>query len=192
MTTKTPYGVYLANAMTNLPAFNFPWFFEAEDWLLANTKITKVRNPARMDADQIPLEVMKTIPGYDTGDLSTYVANSSFTLAKAMKRDLLAILKSDGIVLGDRWPTSTGARYERVVAEALDRDIWLLHGTSDDDFELVEETDKLLLTKFLRHYSDHVADPLGVVPSRALLAEMRRRYRVDVKRARDEIESQLA
>jgi hypothetical protein len=200
MTTKKAkpaYGVYLANAMTNIPAFNFPWFFEAEDWLLANTKITALANPARKDLEQIPLEDMVTIPGYDTGDLPTYVANSSFTMANAMEWDLPAILKADGIVLGDRWATSTGARNERLVAEALDRDIWLLHGTSVDDFELVEETDKLLLTTYLRSYTNVVGnvmhDALGAVPPRALLAEIRRRYpQAQFREPLDKIEAQLA
>lgn len=191
--TAKKYGVYLANAMTNIPAFNFPWFFEAEDWLLANTKITAVANPARKDLEQIPLEEMKLIPGYDTGDLPLYVANSSFTMGNAMAWDLPAILGASGIVLGDRWASSTGARYERVVAEALDRDIWLLHGTSVDDFELVEETDKLLLTAYLRNYSASSFAGLDSIPPRELLAEMRRRYpHAQFREPLDKIEAQLA
>jgi hypothetical protein len=192
--TAKKYGIYLANAMTNIPAFNFPWFFEAEDWLLANTKITAVANPARKDLESIPVEEMQSIPGYDTGDLPTYVANSSFTMANAMEWDLPAILGASGIVLGDRWASSTGARYERVVAEALDRDIWLLHGTSVDDFELVEETDKLLLTAHLRTYGqDRVLDSLDRYPPRELLTEIRRRYpQAQFRESLDKIEAQLA
>lgn len=146
------YSVYLANAMTNIPAFNFPWFFEAEDWLIGHTPITEVKNPARKDLEQIPLEEMKLIPGYDTGNLPLYVANSSFTMANAMEWDLPAILNSNGIVLGDRWPISTGARYERVVGEALDRDIWLLHGESVADFELERDPSPRDITLFLRGF----------------------------------------
>lgn len=211
--TKAPYGVYLANAMTNIPAFNFPWFFEAEDWLLANTKITAVANPARKDLESIPLEEMQVIPGYDTGDLPTYVANSSFTMANAMEWDLPAIMAANGIVLGDRWATSTGARYERTVAEALDRDIWLLHGTGteDDPFSLEEETDKLVVTTFLRSLgSNSISCPvsttedvaaenllrtaiLGEATPRELLTEMRRRFNhAQFREPLDKIESQLA
>lgn len=210
---KAPYGVYLANAMTNIPAFNFPWFFEAEDWLLANTKITAVANPARKDLESIPLEEMQTIPGYETGDLPTYVANSSFTMANAMEWDLPAIMAAHGIVLGDHWASSTGARYERVVAEALDRDIWLLHGTGteDDPFSLEEEADKLVVTTFLRTLPNEPQprnDDGSLIPTpdraftpavlsqftpRELLAEMRKRYpHAQFREPLDKIESQLA
>jgi Domain of unknown function (DUF4406) len=202
--TAKKYGVYLGNAMTNIPAFNFPWFFEAEAWLLANTHITAVANPARKDLEKIPLEEMQTIPGYDTGDLPTYVANSSFTMANAMEWDLPAILRAHGIVLGDGWPTSTGARYERLVAEALGRDIWLLHGTSDADFELERDPAPLRLTNYLKRYKtvEQVINEeidaatganLHLATPRELLAEVRKRYpHAQFREPLDKIESQLA
>lgn len=153
MATKK-YSVYLAGPMTNIPAFNFPKFFEGEDYLLTCTHVTEVKNPARKDLETIPLEEMKLIPGYGTGDLPTYVANSSFTMANAMEWDLPAILKSNGIVLLDGWEKSTGARYERLVAEALDRDIWLLHGDTEHGWELEADEAKTALTTFLRGFPD--------------------------------------
>lgn len=162
------YPVYLANAMTNIPAFNFPWFFEADDWLVANTHVSHVFNPARKDLETIPLEEMKLIPGYDTGDLPTYIANSSFTMANAMEWDLPAIRASKGIVLGDGWPISTGARYERLVAEALGREVWLLHGTSPADFKLELDSEPEQLTAYLRGFGKTASIP-------ELIAELRGR-----------------
>jgi hypothetical protein len=149
------YWVYLAGPMTNIPEFNFPAFYDATEWLRANG--WGVFSPAEKDLEQIPADEMKHIPGYAEGDIVKYVANSSFTLANAMEWDLPAIQKSNGIVLLPGWERSTGARYERCVAEALDRDVWLLvkHEQTDEQpasYELVADDNKTQLTDYLRGF----------------------------------------
>lgn len=148
-----PYLVYLANKMTGIPAFNFPWFFDAEDYLV-NDMGWSVLSPARKDLEQIPWDVMQTIKGFDTGDLRAYVENSTFTMANAMEWDLPAIVRANGIVLGEAWVDSTGSRWERVCAEALDRDIWILHGEGPDDFRLERDTAPKQMTEYLSHYPE--------------------------------------
>lgn len=148
-----PYTVYLANAMSNIPAFNFPWFFNAEDYLVEDMG-WDVLSPARKDLEQIPWDVMQTIKGFDTGNLRDYVENSSFTMANAMEWDLPAINRSKGIVLGDAWAKSTGARWERTVAEALARDIWLLHGNGPEDFTLERDPEPNQMTEFMRLFPE--------------------------------------
>ena len=148
----SPYDVYLANRMSSIPEFNFPWFAKAAEYL-RTSRGWGVKNPAEKDLEAIPYEKMVTIPGYDEGDLTKYCANSSFTMSNAMEWDLPAILDSRGIVLGDGWAVSPGARWERLVAEALDRDVWLLHGDgATQPFWLVLDKEPKQLTKFLASF----------------------------------------
>lgn len=146
------YAVYLAGPMSNLPAFNFPQFFDAAAALREELGWT-VLSPAEKDLERIPLAEMELVPGYDTGDLPLYVANSSFTMANAMEWDLPAIMAANGIVLLDGWETSTGARWERIVAEALGRDIWLLkqhQGTAE--WTVVQDREPTQLSDYLRGF----------------------------------------
>lgn len=147
------YAIYLAGPMTNIPEFNFPLFFSGAKYLRDDWGWT-VLSPAEKDLECIPEHEMKLIPGYDTGDLPLYVANSSFTMANAMEWDLPAIMAADGIVLLDGWENSTGARWERIVAEALGRDIWLMHGPASNGllYPPVRELETTLLTDFLRGF----------------------------------------
>lgn len=147
------YSVYLAGPMTNIPAFNFPSFFAVTEWL-RNTVGWEVKSPAEKDLERIPWDEMQTVPGFDTGDLVAYCANSTFTMGNAMEWDLPAIMASDGIVLMAGWERSTGARWERIVAEALDRDIWLLTaGHEGEPYRLTLDTDPRRLTTFLRGFA---------------------------------------
>ncbi len=121
------YTVYLAGPMTNRPGFNFPLFFDAAKQLREQFNYD-VLSPAEKDLEDIPEWLFLQ---NDTGDLARLVRESAengtpFTLKNAMEWDLPAILKSNGIVLLPQWETSTGARWERTVAEALDRDILLM------------------------------------------------------------------
>lgn len=119
------YSVYEAGPMTRIPAFNFPLFFDAAKWL-RNVQGWFVRSPAEKDLDLVPWDKMQEVPGFADGDLQLYIANSPFTMENAMEWDLPAIMASDGIVMLPGWEKSTGARWERTVAEALGRDIWLM------------------------------------------------------------------
>lgn len=150
--TERAYQVYLGNKMTGVPEFNFPWFHDAAAFL-RNVMGWQVKNPAEKDLEQIPYEQMIVTPGYAEGDLAKYVANSTFTMSNAMEWDLPAILESDGIVLGTEWPTSTGGRWERVVAEALDRDIWLIERVEhSDQFNVWRDPEPKQLTQYLAQF----------------------------------------
>ena len=174
----SPYDVYLANRMSGIPEFNFPWFAKAAEYL-RHSRGWGVKNPAEKDLEAIPYEKMVTIPGYEDGDLATYCANSSFTMSNAMEWDLPAILDSRGIVLGDGWAVSTGARWERLVAEALDRDVWLLHGDGSKaaPFLLVLDDEPKRITNFLRDFGEAgTYDTLEVSHSTGeLIRELERR-----------------
>lgn len=145
------YAVYLAGPMTNIPEFNFPLFASAAEYLRSVPGWT-VLSPAEKDLERIPEAAMKLVPGYDTGDLPLYCANSSFTMGNAMEWDLPAIMAAGGIVLLDGWETSTGCRWERTVAEALDRDIWLLHTARNGLYPPVRDQEPKQLTEFLRTF----------------------------------------
>jgi hypothetical protein len=148
----TAYKVYLANRMSNVPEFNFPWFADAAKFL-RETFGWEVANPAEKDLEDIPFEVMSKTPGYDEGDLELYCANSTFTMSNAMAWDLPAILSGDGIVLGPEWHLSTGARWERIVAEALGREVWLLSGSGLSNFYLSKDPIQDRLTQYLKGYT---------------------------------------
>lgn len=152
------YTVYLAGPMTNRPGFNFPLFFDAARALREQFNY-EVLSPAEKDLETIPesLFLQNT-----TGDLPRLVSESAangtpFTLKNAMEWDLPAIQKSNGIVLLPGWETSTGARWERTVAEALDRDILLMKRVSVPEQEPVwllnPDDQQKRLTEFLRGFA---------------------------------------
>lgn len=145
------YAIYLAGPMTNLPEFNFPQFYAAAKFLRDDWSWT-VLSPAEKDLERIPEAEMKLVPGYAEGNLPLYCANSSFTMGNAMEWDLPAIVATQGIVLMDGWETSTGSRWERTAAEALDRDIWLLHTAPGGFYPPVRDQRPKQLTEFLRTF----------------------------------------
>lgn len=150
------YTVYLAGPMTNRPGFNFPLFFAAAKQLREQFNYD-VLSPAEKDLERIPWDEMQRIPGFDEGDLVEYTKHCTFTMANAMEWDLPAIQKSNGIVLLPEWETSTGARWERTVAEALDRDILLMKPVpvaGQDPVWLLSPDDKpKRLTEYLRGFA---------------------------------------
>lgn len=147
------YSVYLAGPMTNIPGFNFPLFFSATAWL--RDRDWEVKSPAEKDLERIPWDQMQDVPGFDTGDLVAYCAHSTFTMSNAMEWDLPAIMNSNGIVLLPGWEKSTGARWERIVAEALARDIWLLDPptASQKKWFLRKDQNPNRLTEYLRDFA---------------------------------------
>lgn len=145
------YSVYLAGPMTNRPKFNFPLFFETEEWLVTELDWF-VRSPAKKDLELISWEEMALVPGFDVGDLVAYVENSPFTMANAMEWDLPAIMASDGIVLLPEWETSTGARWERTVAEALGREVWLMRKDDADEWYVEKDEVQDRMTQYLRGF----------------------------------------
>ena len=89
--------VYLSGPMTGRPAFGFPAFFEAEEFL--KDQGWKVVNPARLDTDLGLASLDEAMPheGY-------------------MKRDLPLLIRCDAIALLPEWWTSKGAKQELSVA----------------------------------------------------------------------------
>lgn len=156
------YKAYLAGPMTNIPAFNFPLFFAATRWLREDNG-WDVLSPAEKDLDLIPWDEMQSVPGFVEGDLSQYVANSKFTMGNAMEWDLPAIMNSNGIVMLPGWEKSTGARWERTVAEALERTVWLLTPVYDVGNDtpvkwiLTVDDVQQRITPFLREFPDSIA-----------------------------------
>lgn len=122
----TPKTVYVSGGMTNLPEFNFPTFHSASAALRAEG--FTVFSPAENDIAELSkrgiLDVTK-VPGYAEGDVSRY--NESIGDTKDLFRwDFKVICEEcSGIVMLPGWEKSTGARWERVVAEALGLDVWL-------------------------------------------------------------------
>jgi hypothetical protein len=92
--------------MRGLPEFGFGVFDAAERILTALGY--ECVSPASMDRDE----------GFDALN-KTGLTLDGFNVYEAMKRDFAAIMECDGIVLLPGWETSSGAKAERVVAEAI-------------------------------------------------------------------------
>lgn len=132
---------YVAGPMRGLPQFNFPAFDSLTRWLrdLGHT----VSNPAEHDREVLGVDVLEGAPGFETGDLAEWTNATGFSFHAAMQWDLQQVLDGDAIVLLPGWENSKGARYERTVAEAAGKRIWLAHSyTTMNDFmgDKVERT----------------------------------------------------
>lgn len=100
--------IYIANAMTGMPNYNFDWFDRARDYLvsLGHDPIS----PADMDRDV----------GFDgEGE-----APAEMTLASCLRRDFAAITDCDAIAFGPDWATSRGARAERQIGGHIGCQFW--------------------------------------------------------------------
>ena len=106
---------YVAGPMRGYEKWNFPAFDRARDKLLARG--IQVISPADLDRAR----------GFSE-DATEFSAES---FAKAMWIDTLALLYCTGIYLLPGWAKSTGAKYERAVADKLAITI-----TYDDDAEI--------------------------------------------------------
>jgi hypothetical protein len=113
--------VYIAGPMRGLP--QFPAF----DTLAADLRGRgwDVANPAEHDREVIGREALESAPGYAKGDIGTWSTSTGFDFHAAMRWDLAQVLERDAIVLLPGWENSTGARYERMVAEAAGKQVWL-------------------------------------------------------------------
>lgn len=100
--------VYIANAMTGKPNYNFEWFDRARDFLLGLGHDPV--SPADMDRDV----------GFDGhGE-----APAAMTLASCLRRDFAVIVTCDAIAFGPDWATSRGARAERQVGQHVGCQFW--------------------------------------------------------------------
>lgn len=102
--------VYIAGPMRGYPQFNFPAFDAARDaWAARGWEVV---SPADMDRQQDGLDENNPSPDQ----------NHSF--AHYMRRDINALLKVDAVAFLPGWEASTGANVEKVVAQALNLDLY--------------------------------------------------------------------
>lgn len=106
--------VYLAGPMRGIPEFNFPAFFDAEDYL--RSKGFDVINPARLDKEA----------GWD--NINSSDADAQAGIRDFARRDVMAMLdQCGGIVLMDGWTRSSGARFEYALACFCGMKLYRLH-----------------------------------------------------------------
>lgn len=103
--------IYIAGPMSGYPEFNFPAFYEAEDfWTECGYEVF---NPARKDEEsQLDPEAFKT------GD-HIKVQEKGFDFKSAYMWDLEHVVKADAIYMLKGWQYSPGAVGEHAVAVAL-------------------------------------------------------------------------
>lgn len=113
--------VYIAGPMRGKPAFNFPAFDEASEWLRAQGH--EVFSPADHDRES----------GFDPSSMAgdENLAALGFDLRAALAADLAWITtEADAVYLLPGWETSSGARAELAAAAALG----LLAATGDAEW----------------------------------------------------------
>jgi hypothetical protein len=149
------YGssVYLSGPMSNIPEFNFPLFDSAAEWLRECGY--KVFSPADNDRAELAkqgIDDVTQVPGYATGDVRQY--NESIGDTKDLFRWDFSVITHEcsGIVFLPGWELSTGARWERVVGEALGLHMGLL-SRDTGDWVLVPDPVQDRLSQHLTNFS---------------------------------------
>lgn len=94
--------LYLSGPMSGLPEFNYPAFEEATQCLRAAGY--DVVSPHELDREA----------GVDPNVEFTHTDRIA-----AMKRDLIAVLESDGVAVLPAWKASTGAQAEVATAHSI-------------------------------------------------------------------------
>jgi hypothetical protein len=123
--------IYIACSMKGHDDFNFPLFFQAEEFL--SSQGYDPVNPAQLDIDAgFPLERLKQLNEAEFKEF----------LNGATKRDLDALQGCDGIVMLPGWESSKGARAEKAVAEWMHRRVGYLWSENGDGFNLTWEDEK--------------------------------------------------
>jgi Domain of unknown function (DUF5664)/Domain of unknown function (DUF4406) len=168
--------LYVSGGMTNIPCFNFPMFDDVEHALvLAGAK--HVWSPAENDRRVLRehgINDVTKVPGYAEGDVSRY--NESIGETKDLFQwDFNTIVNEcTGIVLIPRWELSTGARWERIVAEALNLHIILAHFDDEavpgNEWWFEADPNPQLLTQLLKAATNdwsagHSLNKLGLQPA---------------------------
>jgi hypothetical protein len=108
--------VYLANKMTDLPQFNYPWFDRAATYL-RDVLGWDVQSPAEMDDPATRAAALASPDGRPGSGVSNGETWGDF-LARDVK--LIADGDLDAVVVLPGWERSRGARLETFVACALD------------------------------------------------------------------------
>lgn len=102
--------VYIAGPMRGYPLFNFPAFDAARHaWA---SRGWDVISPADMDRE------------LDGLDPNNPTSNPAHTFAHYMRRDITVLLTVDAVAFLPGWERSTGANVEKVVATALNLDLY--------------------------------------------------------------------
>lgn len=105
--------VYIAGPMSGIPEFNFPAFYEAEEYL--RSLGYDVFNPATKDAEkELDPEA------FETGD-HVLVNERGFDFREAYTWDVTKVIEADGIFMLAGWQHSPGAVGEHAVAVAMKR-----------------------------------------------------------------------
>ena len=105
-----PKSVYLAGPMRHYPRFNFDAFESAMQDL--ESMGIKVISPHKMDLDI----------GFNP---DTDLASQGFCLHDCIRRDVEAILSTEGIVFLPGWEKSLGANAEKAIGHWLERPMFL-------------------------------------------------------------------
>lgn len=122
--------IYIAGPMRGFPKFNFPAFYDAEEWLQA--KGHEVFNPARSDMQTYGADF-----GVDnhTGDEIVAAAQQGFSLREALGRDAAYITGyAEAVYMLTGWEKSTGAKAEWTLAVALGLMIFYQGGLEDWEY----------------------------------------------------------
>lgn len=119
--------IYISGPMRGYEHFNFPAFYECEDYLTggSNTDL-EVINPARKDAEE---DRLGPLP-------STDIDITDEMMYRWMRRDLSDVAACDEIILLPGWRESTGARREYDVARWCGLTAWEYDPTEDVGFRL--------------------------------------------------------
>lgn len=160
---QTGEVLYVSGGMTGFPRFNFDIFDDCE---LALTRLGHATvSPAQHDRSALrrtrPGVSVEDLKGFADGTLSWYYADAGFVHEDLLGWDLTAIVTHcTGIVMLPAWQRSTGAKWERVAAEATAKKVLLAKYRAGDQgykalpgemhwkFEL--DTDQLALTNFMK------------------------------------------
>lgn len=116
---------YIAGPMRGIPKFNFPAFDRLAAHLRGRGWV--VASPAEHDREVLGGEALESAPGFAEGDIGAWTEATGFDFAAAMRWDLQQVLEADAIFLLQGWTYSTGAKYERMVAEATGKQVWLTY-----------------------------------------------------------------
>ena len=123
--------IYIAGPMRGYPNFNFPAFFDTEEWLRA--KGYDVFNPARADNEKYGTDISM---GNVSGSEEQAAAQHGLTIREALGRDADFITqKADAIYMLVGWENSSGAFAEWSLARAMHLKIFYQAGLEDFEYE---------------------------------------------------------
>lgn len=152
--------VYVANRMTGVPQFNYPWFYEAAEHLRGLGHY--VQSPAEMDTPEVREAALASPDGLL--DAENKVGGRSWAEILADDVKLIGGGGIDAVVVGPEWFVSKGARLETFVA--------YLSGIPVLRYEDLEPVDKAsLVAAWAGHVQpDDLREWWKIEPPRTLVA----------------------